>query len=1266
MKTFKRILAIVLVVMMVVPMMTTGLTVSAATAETLEGQFSAGVTFAGGNWKAYSYNDWSAHMGEALAAFDDLAKYTVDAEGQICLYNSVQNNFNSYQGYGWVNQNVINVLQSTNTTAIDGFFFRNGMMSQAPLNGSTVYSESLSYAFSENQLLGTLSPDVYTKAEGFAVEDGMVTDGLVISMHNTDNDITSNGSVFNVITAYVMDGGKIISSQSFETESFGKDFGLCVGHAHNTYISFVDGILTFHVEDNYSADGTYFNQTYTFDELETSTISTYKDYYFCVGSKGEGADGIDGSVNINLARIGTFTIDATTGLYSTADSENKNIADWTGHGTVSCAHEEWSDWTETLAPSCTTTGIQERVCQSCGKVEQGTIAANGHSYSDWTVDLDPDCTNAGSKSRVCSVCGDVDTEVIPANGHSWSDWYNTLDPNCTDDGMEQRDCNVCGSYEENILPALGHAWAWDVLPTFEVNGQRTCPVCGEVEEDLVYDAEYYWTFASDNKVSNIDAGYADFNDDYEKVIGEDGSIELQDMSLKHIGEYSYYPVLKATSQFKTDLEGFSVTVEPVTSEDLTIPYQYPTTLSFLWTNYDYNYDDANEYSVYNPASVGMGTKLAASRYGHIYNNYLAGEYTLCVVLADTSQIYSPNDYGTPNDGVYDWMYTTVVSNGNYWTTKMDAISVDATAPITLSLYYEFDPTDVSRSTVAFIDLNGELYAPSVGADHQLATQSYYFSVAAYGEGVNQHTASFKITDICGEAPATFAGFAHECTTEHFDIAATCGEDGTSYDICLSCKAITNEVITPATGNHTWNDATCTDPKTCSVCGATEGDALGHSYDNFYCTVCGDAEGVAVINDTTVYATLADALNKAVDGDTVKLLEGVSGKDTYKITNDINLDLNGKTLRHTSGNTVIVDGATVNIIGTKGTIRSSDGISVTVQNGGIFNINTEITVRCSSEEGFNVFAIDDTSAVNINVEGCRFYKDPTAAGATLAKYLEVQMNSGTNYSIIKVFKEVTATADGNVISVTGIDETVKDILVGFGEWSTYAEAKAAKVFQLPGNSPRVVDGAWNYKVAENGIYTVVIRYFDGSMETKVIHVECNDGTEPNIAIDGNTVTLSNLNDLLVLRYVKGEYETSAEIKRAEGVVNVPYYSKRIVDNSYSVTLDYGTYTFVTQFKDGNFVYYTVVIEAPVVKDYKITFDPDGGEMPEGVELEYGINYQENYKEATGIEYPVPTLEGYVFGGWYWEAFNYNLSEGDWNGGYFAVQQDVPLIALWLEA
>ncbi|MBQ3182040.1 MAG: InlB B-repeat-containing protein, partial [Clostridia bacterium] len=89
------------------------------------------------------------------------------------------------------------------------------------------------------------------------------------------------------------------------------------------------------------------------------------------------------------------------------------------------------------------------------------------------------------------------------------------------------------------------------------------------------------------------------------------------------------------------------------------------------------------------------------------------------------------------------------------------------------------------------------------------------------------------------------------------------------------------------------------------------------------------------------------------------------------------------------------------------------------------------------------------------------------------------------------------------------------------------------------------------------------------------------------------------------------------------------------------------------------------EVPATKAYKMTFDPDGGKMPAGVATVYGINKNENYKDATGVDYPVPTLEGYVFDGWYWEAYNYTLTSGDWDTGYFAVETDVDFIALWSE-
>ncbi|MBE6548325.1 MAG: hypothetical protein E7667_05555 [Ruminococcaceae bacterium] len=60
-------------------------------------------------------------------------------------------------------------------------------------------------------------------------------------------------------------------------------------------------------------------------------------------------------------------------------------------------------------------------------------------------------------------------------------------------------------------------------------------------------------------------------------------------------------------------------------------------------------------------------------------------------------------------------------------------------------------------------------------------------------------------------------------------APTCTETGlTEGRHCNVCnKVLAEQTTIPALG-HTWTDASCITPKTCSVCGETEGEALGHT------------------------------------------------------------------------------------------------------------------------------------------------------------------------------------------------------------------------------------------------------------------------------------------------------------------------------------------------------------------------------------------------------------------------------------------------------
>lgn len=81
-----------------------------------------------------------------------------------------------------------------------------------------------------------------------------------------------------------------------------------------------------------------------------------------------------------------------------------------------------------------------------------------------------------------------------------------------------------------------------------------------------------------------------------------------------------------------------------------------------------------------------------------------------------------------------------------------------------------------------------------------------------------------------------------CCLKHDWQEATCTEP----KICSVCDKTKGEPL-----GHTWEEATCTEPKTCIVCGKTKGEALGHTWMEATCTepktcsVCSETEGKAL-------------------------------------------------------------------------------------------------------------------------------------------------------------------------------------------------------------------------------------------------------------------------------------------------------------------------------------------------------------------------------------------------------------------------------------
>lgn len=94
------------------------------------------------------------------------------------------------------------------------------------------------------------------------------------------------------------------------------------------------------------------------------------------------------------------------------------------------------------------------------------------------------------------------------------------------------------------------------------------------------------------------------------------------------------------------------------------------------------------------------------------------------------------------------------------------------------------------------------------------------------------------------APSTEA--TTECThtyTETVTKEASCAEEGVKTLTCSKCGDSYTESI--AKTSHDWKDATCVAPKTCNICGITEGATTEHKYHNDVCVYCNELSPRAI-------------------------------------------------------------------------------------------------------------------------------------------------------------------------------------------------------------------------------------------------------------------------------------------------------------------------------------------------------------------------------------------------------------------------------------
>lgn len=132
---------------------------------------------------------------------------------------------------------------------------------------------------------------------------------------------------------------------------------------------------------------------------------------------------------------------------------------------------------------------------------------------------------------------------------------------------------------------------------------------------------------------------------------------------------------------------------------------------------------------------------------------------------------------------------------------------------------------------------------STGTAERICSKCSYKETKTLGklEESHKHNYTSKITKAATCASEGVKTYSCSCGDSYSEaipetahtykdtvVKPTCTNGGYTTHTCTVCGYSISDTQTPKNG-HSWTPATCTAPKTCSVCGITEDEALGHNY-----------------------------------------------------------------------------------------------------------------------------------------------------------------------------------------------------------------------------------------------------------------------------------------------------------------------------------------------------------------------------------------------------------------------------------------------------
>ena len=445
----------------------------------------------------------------------------------------------------------------------------------------------------------------------------------------------------------------------------------------------------------------------------------------------------------------------------------------------------------------------------------------------------------------------LEAETIPKLGHSFTDYKSNGDANCLEDGTKTAKCDRC-DVTETITDkdsALGHSFTNYVSnddATCTADGTKTaqCDRCDvtdtKSDEGSKKPHSYSTEWSKDENGHWHDC--VDCSDRTETIAHDFGDIGdtclVCEYERDHVHRLTLVNAVEATCTEDGNIDHYTCSGCDKLFGDVTGLVEIDSVV-IPATGHSFAAATCTTPKTCTVCNVTEGNAL-----GHSFTNYVSDNNATCTADGTkTAQCDNGcgvtdtiTDEGTAKghnyseewskDGKEHWHNCTNCND------KQDVAAHDFGDKGDTCEVCGYKRDHVHRLTLV----------NAVEATCTTGGNKAYYTCSGCDEWLEDATGSVVIKD---HNSVVIAALGHKFAP------ATCTEPKT----CTVCKATEGEAL-----GHKFADATCTAPKTCTVCNATEGEALGHKFADATCTtpktctVCHITEGKALGHSFTNYVS----------------------------------------------------------------------------------------------------------------------------------------------------------------------------------------------------------------------------------------------------------------------------------------------------------------------------------------------------------------------------------------------------------------------------